>query len=139
MLPPWIYEQLPLLYLLLSAVLWSFAHSPLLWLAATLLFAVGALIWMMRSNYRRTDLVIYPAKRWLQPEWYYEALPFLWLALGLVLLRLPDTTALLGLLPCLWAGRCLWARRRHRHHTRGLALQLRRGSGHNRRGQRILR
>ncbi len=61
MLPPWIYEQLPLLYLLLSAALWSFAHSPLLWLAATLLFAVGALIWMMRSNYRRTDLVIYPA------------------------------------------------------------------------------
>ncbi|MDM5093309.1 hypothetical protein [Aeromonas rivipollensis] len=138
MLPPWIYEQLPLLYLLLSAVLWSFAHSPLLWLAATLLFAVGALIWMMRSNYRRTDLVIYPAKRWLQPEWYYEALPFLWLALGLVLLRLPDTTALLALLPCLWGGRCLWARRRHRHHARGLALQLRRGSGH-RRGQRILR
>ena len=138
MLPPWIYEQLPLLYLLLSAVLWSFAHSPLLWLAATLLFAVGALIWMMRSNYRRTDLVIYPAKRWLQPEWYYEALPFLWLALGLVLLRQPDTTALLALLPCLWGGRCLWTRRRHRHHTRGLALQLRRGSGH-RRGQRILR
>ena len=138
MLPPWIYEQLPLLYLLLSAVLWSFAHSPLLWLAATLLFAVGALIWMMRSNYRRTDLVIYPAKRWLQPEWYYEALPFLWLALGLVLLRQPDTTALLALLPCLWGGRCLWTRRRHRHHTPGLAMQLRRGSGH-RRGQRILR
>lgn len=135
MLPLWIYEQLPLLYLLLSAVLWFFAHSPLLWLAAILLFVVGALLWMMRSNYRRTDLVIYPAKRWLQPEWCYEALPFLWLALGLVLLRLPDTTALL---PCLWAGRCLWTRRRHRHHTPGLAMQLRRGSGH-RRGQRILR
>lgn len=138
MLPPWIYEQLPLLYLLLSAVLWFFAHSPLLWLAAILLFVVGALLWMMRSNYRRTDLVIYPTKRWLQPEWYYEALPFLWLALGLVLLRQPDTTALLALLPCLWGGRCLWTRRRHRHHTPGLAMQLRRGSGH-RRGQRILR
>lgn len=138
MLPLWIYEQLPLLYLLLSAVLWFFAHSPLLWLAAILLFVVGALLWMMRSNYRRTDLVIYPAKRWLQPEWYYEALPFLWLALGLVLLRQPDTTALLALLPCLWGGRCLWTRRRHRHHTPGLAMQLRRGSGH-RRGQRILR
>lgn len=138
MLPPWIYEQLPLLYLLLSAVLWFFAHSPLFWLAAILLFVVGALLWMMRSNYRRTDLVIYPAKRWLQPEWYYEALPFLWLALGLVLLRQPDTTALLALLPCLWGGRCLWTRRRHRHHTPGLAMQLRRGSGH-RRGQRILR
>lgn len=138
MLPLWIYEQLPLLYLLLSAVLWFFAHSPLLWLAAILLFVVGALLWMMRSNYRRTDLVIYPAKRWLQPEWYYEALPFLWLALGLVLLRQPDTTALLALLPCLWGGRCLWTRRRHRYHTPGLAMQLRRGSGH-RRGQRILR
>ena len=65
-------------------------------------------------------------------------LPFLWLALGLVLLRQPDTTALLALLPCLWGGRCLWTRRRHRHHTPGLAMQLRRGSGH-RRGQRILR
>ena len=138
MLPPWIYEQLPLLYLLLSAVLWFFAHSPLLWLAAILLFVVGALLWMLRPNYRRPDLVSYPAKRWLQPEWYYEALPFLWLALGLVLLRQPDTTALLALLPCLWGGRCLWTRRRHRHHTPGLAMQLRRGSGH-RRGQRILR
>ena len=138
MLPPWIYEQLPLLYLLLSAGLWVLAHSPLLWRAAILLVVVGALLWMMRSNYRRTDLVIYPAKRWLQPEWCYEALPFLWLALGLVLLRQPDTTALLALLPCLWGGRCLWTRRRHRHHTPGLAMQLRRGSGH-RRGQRILR
>ena len=138
MLPPWIYEQLPLLYLLLSAVLWFFAHSPLLWLAAILLFVVGALLWMMRSNYRRTDLVIYPAKRWLQPEWYYEALPFLWLALGRLPQRQPDLTALLALLPCLWGVHCFWTRRRHRHHTPGLAMQLRRGSGH-RRGQRILR
>ncbi|QXB54458.1 MULTISPECIES: hypothetical protein [Aeromonas] len=138
MLPLWIYEQLPQLYLFMAAALWLFAHSPLIWLAAALLFVVGTLIWMMRSNYRRTDLVIFPAKRWLQPEWFYEALPFLWLALGLMLLRLPETTPLLALLPCLWGCRCLWARRLHRHHARGLAKQLRRSSTH-RRGSRLLR
>ena len=137
MLPPWLYEQLPGLYLLLSAGLVLLTHSPLLWLAAALLFGVGALIWMMRTNYRRTDLVIFPAKRWLQPEWYYEAQPFVWLALALLLLRLPGNTALLALLPTLWGCRCLWARRRHRHHAPGLALHLRRSSG-RRRGHRLL-
>ena len=137
MLPPWLYEQLPSFYLLLSAGLLLLAQSPLLWLAATMLFVAGALIWMMRSNYRRTDLVIFPAKHWFQPELVYEAQPFLWLALGLLLLRLPDTTALLALLPCLWGCRCLWARRLHRHHAQGLAQHLRRDSG-RRRGHRLL-
>lgn len=138
MLPSWLYEQLPGLYLLLSAGLVLFVHSPLIWLAAALLFGAGAFIWMMRSNYRRTDLVIFPAKRWFQPEWCYEALPFVWLALALLLLRLPGSTALLALLPGLWGCRCLWARRHHRHHAQGLALHLRRGSG-RRRGHRLLR
>lgn len=137
MLPSWLYEQLPSFYLLLSAGLLLLAQSPLLWLAATMLFVAGALIWMMRSNYRRTDLVIFPAKHWLQPELVYEAQPFLWLALGLLLLRLPDTTALLALLPCLWGCRCLWARRLHRHHAQGLTKHLRRDSG-RRRGHRLL-
>lgn len=130
MLPSWLYEQLPSVYLLLSAGLLLLAQSPLLWLAATMLFVAGALIWMMRSNYRRTDLVIFPAKHWLQPELIYEAQPFLWLALGLLLLRLPDTTALIALLPCLWGCRCLWARRLHRHHAQGLARDSGRRRGH---------
>lgn len=133
MLPSWLYEQLPSVYLLLSAGLLLLAQSPLLWLAATMLFVAGALIWMMRSNYRRTDLVIFPAKHWLQSELVYEAQPFLWLALGLLLLRLPDTTALIALLPCLWGCRCLWARRLHRHHAQGLTQHLRRDSGRRRR------
>lgn len=134
MLPSWLYEPLPALYLLASAGL-LLTQSPLLWLASTALFAAGAVIWMMRSNYRRTDLVVFPAKRWFQPELLYECQPFLWLALGLLLLRLPGNTALLALLPCLWGGRCLWARRQHRHHARGLRLHLRRGS--SRRGRRL--
>ena len=138
MLPAWLYEQLPNLYLLLSAGLLLVAQTPLLWLAAALLFVAGALVWMMRSNYRRTDLVIFPAKHWFQPEWCYEALPFAWLALGLLLLRLPDTTALLALLPCLWGCRCLWARRHRRHHAEGIARHLRRSSAH-RRGHWLLR
>lgn len=138
MLPSWLYEQLPTLCLLLAAGLLLFAHSPLLLFAAALLFVTGALIWMMRSNYRRTDLIIFPTKRWFQPEWHYEALPFMWLALGLLLLRLPGNTALLALLPCLWGCRCLWARRHHRHHSEGVALQLRRSSS-RRHGHRILR
>lgn len=137
MLPSWLYEQLPNLYLLISAGLLLFAHSPLLWLAAALLFVAGALVWTRRSHHRRTDLVIFPARRWFRPEWYYEALPFIWLALGLLLLRLPGTPTLLALLPCLWGCRCLWARRHHRHHRLRLAPPPRRHSGH-RRGHRIL-
>ncbi|MGY6036697.1 hypothetical protein [Aeromonas sp. AE23HZ002T15] len=137
MLPSWFYEPLPAFYLLASAGLLLLAQNPLLWLASAVLFMAGAFIWMMRSNYRRTDLVIFPAKRWFQPEWFYETQPFLWLALGLMLLRLPGTTPLLALLPCLWGCRCLWARRLHRHHALGLTPHLRRTSG-RRCGHRLL-
>ena len=58
------------------------ASGGLVWLAGALLFVAGAASWMMRSSYRRTDLVIFPTKRWFQPEWLYEAQPFIWRQVG---------------------------------------------------------
>ncbi|MFM4920774.1 hypothetical protein [Aeromonas dhakensis] len=138
MCPRWLYEKLPACYLLAAIGIIALSHSPLLWLAGGLLFVAGAASWMMRSSYRRTDLVIFPNKVWLQPEWLYEAQPFLWLVLGLLLSRQQGAGALLALLPCLWALRCLWARNRYRHHAEGLASQLRRHPTRRRR-MRLLR
>lgn len=106
MCPRWLYERLPACYLLTAVGMIMLTDSPLLWLAGALLFVAGAASWMMRSSYRRTDLVIFPTKRWFQPKWLYEAQPFIWLALGLLLSHLPDAMALVALLPCAWA--CRW-------------------------------
>jgi hypothetical protein len=133
MCPRWLYERLPVCYLLTAVGTLTLTQTPLLWLAGSLLFFAGAVIWMMRSSYRRTDLVIFPTKRWFQPEWLYEAQPFVWLALGLLLSRLPSATALLALIPCVWACRCLWARSHYRHHAGGLTSHLRRDTARRRR------
>ena len=126
MLPPFIYEKLPSLYLLAATAIITLGNQPLLWFAGALLYITGAVTWMMRSSYRRTDLIIFPAKRWLQPEWLYEAQPFVWLALGMAIAQLPAPQALLALVPCLWAGHCLWARHRYRRHAHGVTIHLRR-------------
>ncbi|EKP0261692.1 hypothetical protein JFQ93_002992 [Aeromonas sobria] len=126
MLPPFIYERLPSLYLLAAVALIMLNEQRLLWFAGALLFIVGAVTWMMRSSYRRTDLIIFPAKRWLQPEWLYEAQPFVLLALGLIISQLSAPIALAAFVPCLWACRCLWARHRYRHHAHVVSNHLKR-------------
>lgn len=138
MLPHWLYERLPALYLLTATGIILLTRIPVLGLIGALLFVAGALIWMMRSCYRRTDLILFPAKQWFKPEWLYEAQPFIWLAVALLLSHLPGTLALLALLPGLWACHCLWARHHHRHHATGVASHLRRYT-HRRRMQRVLR
>ena len=127
MLPRRLYESLPSAYLGGGSLLLLLGHPPLLWGAGALLFGCGALIWMMRSSYRRTDLVVYPRHRWLRPEWLYEAQPFLLLGLAIALGQL-EQGGWLALLIAGWALRCLWARHRHRHHTPGLVLQLKRST-----------
>ncbi|MGL4249630.1 MAG: hypothetical protein ACRCR1_03060 [Aeromonas sp.] len=138
MLPSFIYERLPSIYLTIAISTIMLSEHPLLWFAGTLLFIAGAITWMMRSSYRRTDLVIFPTKRWLKPEWLYEAQPFIWLALGLVMSQMAAPGTLVALLPCLWACRCLWARHHYRHHAHGVIAHLRRDPT-QRRLHRILR
>ncbi len=97
-----------------------------------MLFVAGATVWMMRSSYRRTDLVIFPTKRWFQPEGSTKpsrSSGWRWVCCS----RLPNAGALLALLPCLWACRCLWARNHYRHHADGLVSQLRRNPTRRRR------
>ena len=127
MLPLWLYESLPAASLGGGLLLLHLAVHPLLLGGGALLFGCGALLWMMRSSYRRTDLVVYPSHWWFRPEWLYEAQPFLWLGLAATLGRLEQGTWL-ALLASGWALRCLWARHRHRHHADGLASQLKRSA-----------
>ncbi|MGY3925787.1 hypothetical protein [Aeromonas simiae] len=124
-----LYESLPPLCLLGGSAALALGDQPLLWLAGILLLGSGTLIWVMRSNYRRTDLVIYPARRWLKPEWLYELQPFLLLLLALLLSHWPLYGPWLALLPGGWALRCLLLRQRRRHHATGLTRQLRRHRG----------
>ena len=48
MLPPFIYERLPSLYLLAAIAIITLSDQPLLWFAGALLFIAGAVTWMMR-------------------------------------------------------------------------------------------
>ncbi|WP_368166130.1 hypothetical protein [Aeromonas sp. R9-1] len=121
MLPRPLYESMPLGCLALGALVAGLGHAPLLWFAGGMLFGCGALLWVMRSSYRRTDLVIYPDKRWFQPEWFYELQPFMLLAAAVIIARLHELGPWLALLPALWALNCLRLRLHSRHHRRGFA------------------
>lgn len=126
MLPRALYEPLPTLTLALGSALLAVAHSPLIWLGGILLFAYGTLLWMMRSSYRRTDLIVYPEGARMIPEWLYELTPFLTLALAMLMLHLPAYGALLALLPAGWALCRLSQRSRCRRHQDGFTAQLKR-------------
>lgn len=121
MLPRPLYESMPLGCLALGALVAGLGHTPLLWFAGGMLFGCGALLWVMRSSYRRTDLVIYPDKRWFQPEWFYELQPFMLLAAAVIIARLHELGPWLALLPALWALNCLRLRLHSRHHRREFA------------------
>ncbi|KUE80199.1 hypothetical protein ATO46_03365 [Aeromonas schubertii] len=121
MLPRPLYESMPLGCLALGALVAGLGHAPLLWFAGGMLFGCGALLWVMRSSYRRTDLVIYPDKRWFQPEWFYELQPFMLLAAAVIIARLHELGPWLALLPALWALNCLRLRLHSRHHRREFA------------------
>lgn len=116
MLPTFIYERLPASCLVGGAVM--LVHSPhlLSLMGGILLFIAGSLIWVMRSTRRRRDLVVYPNRRWLMPEWLYELRPFLCIAIALLSWRLSDQRELQLVLAILisWSLWCLFRRTLHR-------------------------
>lgn len=93
-LPSPLYESLPYLYLgsglMIIAALHEYANGILMGL---LLYIMGSIVWIMRSNARRHDRREQRILRSQQrrentagsyPYWLYEEQPFIYLALGLI-------------------------------------------------------
>jgi len=88
-LPRWLYESLPVCYMLAAALVLMLLPNPFGLLAFGSLYCCGALIWCLRSFHRRTDppaRFLFYVKPWILPTPLYELLPFLVTALGLLLL-----------------------------------------------------
>ncbi len=112
-----IYEILPSAYLMLGSgsVIWH--HNSLGLFGGALLFILGAVIWVMRSNYRRTDEDRLPNKSFTLPETLYEFIPFLFIAIALSLLsQFSQLPVYIVATVCLCRGtQLLYLRHRHRN------------------------
>lgn len=75
MLPLFVYELLPLTYTLSGGLLLLRSNMELLLMGLAVLY-LRSTHQHLRSTARRRDLVFYPHKFWLQPEWLYELMPF---------------------------------------------------------------
>ncbi len=119
MLPILLYEPLPLIYLCGGALILATGQSELMLISAFLFYWIGALIWILRSKNRRTDIRAIPLRRlFFFPEVLYEFRPFLYSFVGLLLLRNTEQTLWLvtGSILILWTIYCLYRRSLHRRH-----------------------
>ncbi|WP_163134613.1 hypothetical protein [Agarivorans sp. Alg241-V36] len=110
-----IYEILPSLYLAAgsSSVIW--VDSTLGVAGGVLLFCLGSLIWVMRSNFRRLDQATHAGKRFNIPESLYEFMPFLFIGLALSLASTQQSIAAYAIAAlCLYRG-CSLLYMRHRY------------------------
>lgn len=107
-----LYEALPYLYIAISIIIFMLLGGPLIYFSAAALYCAGALVWVTRSAYRRKNsrhCIENRKERLRFPERLYEFLPFIYLAIGVVILvAIPGW---LGLVPgglfCL-AGILVW-------------------------------
>lgn len=115
MLPLVVYELLPLTYTLSGGLLMLRSNMELLLIGGLLLYVCGAIVTALRSTARRRDVVLYPSKLWLQPEWLYELMPFLQIGVVILVWRSAQPLGMQLASLCLlgWALICL--RRRHIH------------------------
>jgi hypothetical protein len=119
MLPLMLYEILPLAYFTIGAVLLKTGENSLVLISAMLFYCAGAIIWVMRSENRRTDHHTGPNhKKLFLPEALYELKPFIYVFLGIMLIRFDLHISLFvgGLLFIVWGFYCLFRRSSHRHH-----------------------
>ncbi|WP_051333519.1 hypothetical protein [Aliagarivorans marinus] len=114
-----IYELLPTLYLSVGSGSVLYLDSSLGLAGGALLFLIGALVWVMRSNYRRQDEPQAPQKRLAIPENIYEFYPFILFATAIVLLQTQShLLAYAVAFICLYRGsHVLFMRHRYRRQT----------------------
>jgi len=76
-----VYEALPYAYILTGSTVLITQNSLLAWASGLLLYAVGAIIWLLRARYRCAPAA--PTRRVKLPVTAYEAAPFIYIAAGL--------------------------------------------------------
>ncbi|MFO6423084.1 hypothetical protein [Motilimonas sp. KMU-193] len=119
MLSKMTYELLPMTYLVAGVGSISMLETSYGIIAGTILYSVGALVWVMRSNYRRTDQRRQPRRSlFLLPEWLYEFIPFLLIACAAFIIQLSHQFAatIAATLLTLYAMHKLYLRYQHRRH-----------------------
>lgn len=125
-----IYEPIPYLYLLIAIGLFFLLDSPLALLSCALFYIAGSMVWVKRSMFRRDQRIkasnghshIQTRARnpWITwPVPLYEALPFIYMAIGFVILYVqPDRLGFILAGLCWFGGSLILALRsanRHRH------------------------
>lgn len=93
MLPKPIYEALPFCYFFVGSGLWLYGDSTIEVIAGILLYIASAQQWILRTSHRRPDRInaklvgrsrkqILNQDKRLLPRNLYEAMPFVYIALG---------------------------------------------------------
>ncbi len=68
MLPTYVYESLPTVYIFVGITLISQSTNNMFLFSGTIFYICGAIIWIMRSNFRRKDRFIAPKKTYYSPK-----------------------------------------------------------------------
>ncbi|OUS27932.1 hypothetical protein A9Q98_08620 [Thalassotalea sp. 42_200_T64] len=89
-LPKIVYENMPYLYFVASALCFVYAENIYLFFSAAILYFAGTFVWCMRSSYRRKDTPSRFAKsifNFRLGDSLYELMPFLEFALGICIIH----------------------------------------------------
>ncbi len=92
MVPQRIYESLPYVYMGLGLAILCSVKNPYAFSSALLFVLAGAVVWVVRSEHRRTRHRLSSHVHGMLPFWCYELLPFSYLTLGLSLLAYSENT-----------------------------------------------
>jgi len=92
MLPQRIYESLPYAYVSFGLAILCSVKNPYAFSSALLFIAAGAIVWVVRSEHRRTRHRLSVQVHGMLPFWCYELLPFSYLTLGLSLFAYSENT-----------------------------------------------
>lgn len=120
MFPKGVYEVLPYTYMSVGVVEIGFVESMLATLSGVVLFFAGALVWVMRSNARRTDPES-TRKHNESGQVLYELKPFILIILGAMVLTYFNHWMVypVATLVCLLGLYIIMIRNTHRHHRVG--------------------
>lgn len=91
LLPKNLYEVLPYTYMTAGVAEIGLFDSILAMSSGILMFIAGALVWILRSNYRRVDAGY--AKHSATKQGFYELKPFCLIALGVVVIQTVDVNS----------------------------------------------
>ncbi|SEL83471.1 hypothetical protein SAMN05216262_1255 [Colwellia chukchiensis] len=84
--PKFIYENLPYAYFLVSAYLLAFYETWVVFISAGLFYAAACITLVTRSSHRRVDRHKTAKNNNILPEFLYEYLPYIYVAVAILLL-----------------------------------------------------